>query len=548
MPGTSRSPLKPVLSGKLRRTPRPEPLPQRSLRSTHKSTPLQPEQSLRRTPKLASSRSQRSSNLTPALLQPKTARALRSLNTKQQNGSASQPTRSDGLENVTKKRKLSVTSSGLDIQRSSSNLPGKPSLVLTELKSPEAILGVEADVADSVLQLDQENDPADIQHVADATVQHELPKKRRKKRKSIGQNSKTRTRKAHLDLPSQQDHGNHSTDSQQVAGVVTQHEPSQKKRKKRKSIGQNSKKQARKAQLSPTSQQEIDVLDVQPSLTSEKAGESHRVPSVLEDADLADPLKAISRKLKGKRGKSIGRLPISPQKLNLGNSSAPANHTNPSVDIIEDVSFSLRPTTERIERTLGNQFVSTDDKGEEKESGDEALKDRGKKVDLESVNNGTQPRSQPRKSDLASEKEGRGVSAQREAPSRAKIKRTKRTFTPASSARVQKQSRKHQLPKNTGNSIPITVYRLSKKSAFVEDDLVGPNPLPRKVGVNAVDVLGQICREMVAKALGTVDDFIDKGQNSSSQAEQKRVRKAIEMFGDELDSQVFQMVCLYALA
>ena len=283
-------------------------------------------------------------------------------------------------------------------------------------------------------------------------------------------------------------------------------------------------------------------------MTSEKAGESHRAPSVLEHADLADPLIAISRKLKRKRGKSIGRLPISPQKLNLGNSSTPANDTNPSQDNIEDVSISLRPTTERIERTQGNQFVSTDDKGEEKESGDEALKDRGKKVDTESVNNGTQPRSQPRKSDLASEKEGRGVSAQREAPSRAEIRRTKRTFTPASSAKVQKQYRRHQLPKIAGNSIPITVYRLSKKSAFVEDDLVGPNPLPRKVGVNAVDVLGQICREMVAKALGTVDDSIDKGQNSSSQAEQKRVRKAIEMFGDELDSQVFQMVCLYALA
>ena len=401
------------------------------------------------------------------------------------------------MDNVTKKRKLNVKSSDLDIQRSPSNLPEKSSLVLTEFKSPEAIVAMGVEVADSVLQLDQDNHSADSQHVADAIAPHEPPKK---------------------------------------------------KRKKRKSIGQNSKKRARKAQLHPASQQELDVLDVQPSLSSDKARESHRVPSVSEDANLANPLKAISRKAKRKRGKSIGRLPISHQKSTLGNSLKPENHINPSVDSIEDVSISLRPTTERIERTLGNQFAGIDEKGEEMESGDEASKNQGTKVNLESPNNRTRPRSRPRKSDLASKKEGKEVSIQREAPSRAKSTRTKRTVAPASSAKVQKQARKRQVPSRTENSIPITVYRLSKDLAFDEDDSVSPNLLTRKAGVNAMDVLGQICREMVAKALGTVDEAIEKGQTFSSQAEQKRVKKAIEMFGDELDSQVFQMVCLYPLA
>ena len=102
-------------------------------------------------------------------------------------------------------------------------------------------------------------------------------------------------------------------------------------------------------------------------------------------------------------------------------------------------------------------------------------------------------------------------------------------------------------PRAHNESVPITVHRLSRLRALVfedddEDILAGPAPFPKKSGVNAIDVLGQVCREMIAKSMDTLQRGAQNEGHEGEKSEWKRKRKVVEMFGNELDARLFQMV------
>lgn len=170
---------------------------------------------------------------------------------------------------------------------------------------------------------------------------------------------------------------------------------------------------------------------------------------------------------------------------------------------------------------------------------------------LETINDSpkSRPRGRPRKSDAPLDviEETQPIRA-----SQAPTKKTnnKPRHSRASSDTNESASRK---PLAHADSIPITVHRLSHLRALVfEDDdqdiLAGPAPFPKKSGVNAIDVLSQICREMIAKSVDTLQRGAQNEGHEGRKAEWKRKRKAVEMFGNELDGRLFQMVhpfCFY---
>jgi hypothetical protein len=97
-------------------------------------------------------------------------------------------------------------------------------------------------------------------------------------------------------------------------------------------------------------------------------------------------------------------------------------------------------------------------------------------------------------------------------------------------------------PKQSG--FPITTHRLSNISALPtiteeneqasdDDDLQGYFGASR-IAPNAVDVLAQICRETVASALAST-------RASTNGSELKRRTEALESFGKEMDSRLFDM-------
>jgi len=102
-------------------------------------------------------------------------------------------------------------------------------------------------------------------------------------------------------------------------------------------------------------------------------------------------------------------------------------------------------------------------------------------------------------------------------------------------------------PRTSREAVPITVHRLSRLQAlqFGDDDqsiLYGPPPFPKRNGVNAVDVLGQACREIIARIMEKVDAAAETGQSEATKGEWKIKRKAARTFGTELESRLFDMV------
>ena len=145
------------------------------------------------------------------------------------------------------------------------------------------------------------------------------------------------------------------------------------------------------------------------------------------------------------------------------------------------------------------------------------------------------PRGRPSTSDgLATSVTPRPKPRARSVPARG------RSMSPGANSQSKK--------KNKSGSIPVLVHRLSGAQGFNfieddEDDLAGPAPLMKKAGVNAVDVLSQICREIVAKSLETLNLNAQKEQGSK-RAEWKRKRKVVELFNENLQATLLKMVRL----
>ncbi|MCJ1430112.1 hypothetical protein MMC29_008027 [Sticta canariensis] len=96
------------------------------------------------------------------------------------------------------------------------------------------------------------------------------------------------------------------------------------------------------------------------------------------------------------------------------------------------------------------------------------------------------------------------------------------------------------------NSMPITVYRMSTNDALDSendrsDSLINPSALPKNNAVNVVDVLAQICRELVSKSTDSFGEAAKNERNQSKKATLERKRNTIETYGEELDNRLFQL-------
>lgn len=148
-----------------------------------------------------------------------------------------------------------------------------------------------------------------------------------------------------------------------------------------------------------------------------------------------------------------------------------------------------------------------------------------------------------------------------EQPENAHVERTE--TTKGSEAQHKRKRRKHALSRNDeGNAgsrdtqkrtIPVTVHRLSNVAAletaqFEDLDIPGHEDLAsqkqsqkylNRSGINAADVLSQICSESLDKTISTLQNNIEQEQNASRRNEWKRKCKVVEEFKSELENSLF---------
>lgn len=118
---------------------------------------------------------------------------------------------------------------------------------------------------------------------------------------------------------------------------------------------------------------------------------------------------------------------------------------------------------------------------------------------------------------------------------------TKPTKAPASRKPIAKlASTKARAPLK--NSIPITIYTPpSPTSSDAEDDpLTTSQPHPTTNTINAVDVLSQLCSELLSKSSSTLAEQIHSS-DASNQSGLKRTKQTTDRYAEELASRLLQL-------
>lgn len=96
-------------------------------------------------------------------------------------------------------------------------------------------------------------------------------------------------------------------------------------------------------------------------------------------------------------------------------------------------------------------------------------------------------------------------------------------------------------------TFPITVQRFTKKIRHGNDsdnepDILGGDAIPfaGRAGVNAVDVLAQICEELVSSFLSNLHEQARNAADAAARREVKTMMRTLELFGEELKTRLLE--------
>ena len=123
---------------------------------------------------------------------------------------------------------------------------------------------------------------------------------------------------------------------------------------------------------------------------------------------------------------------------------------------------------------------------------------------------------------------------------KAKEKTRQNKTTKVSEKRVRKEPK---YTKRSAETVPITVQRTSRQVPIdSEDDMaLDIAPYPKKRGVNAIDVLGQVCTEIIDNNLDGLEDEAERTTHKPTRKALKRKCKIVQVFKDDLEGTLAQM-------
>ena len=312
-----------------------------------------------------------------------------------------------------------------------------------------------------------------------------------------------------------------------------------KKRKKRRSIGQNSRKRIKTIIPDATTV----VLSVLPLATSTVTEESEeRARTLSPDRDHIEhgldvvPQIGLTTKRKRKKRKSITK----PPRLKRQRHDIPSSTIQNFENATGKESSAMAP----VRRKADGDLVLVQEFDDESELVSSANQEKQTVKELQSAISSSfqsRKRGRPKKSDVSRPSLSSKAATK---PSTSHSKSSKRAVHLVFSSSTEHRNK--ILPRARPDSIPITVHRLTHfpvgSPSSVEDDVLsGPPTFPNKSSVNAIDVLSQICREVVGKTVRSLQLAEAKERGEQQRIEQHK-REVIELYGFELDARLYQMV------
>lgn len=553
-------PLEPRKSGRSRKTPQPELLPQRSTRRTPAPEELLQQRSTRRTP-APELPPQRSSRRTPAT------------GARKKRGRATQ----DAIQERGETADAVGPIAGQDDGESNATKRGRLNQAAKSSKGAKTTEGAkESDV--------QVKDPQTLE--PEQGVSPSGPVKKRKKRKSIGQQSmKTKSNKAQTSpkavlkpqqkrvpkpkavLPIELSHEELRVEAQvnglpfggqkhPTAPEVTEsrdfaaeaadlgpeddrEEVNPKSRKrKRVSIGQQSKKRPKPAPAKlPKDIVPEGGIAVAEHMTDASQSQDENAEDVADTANDAIEEQGTAlenaeprnrQKPKRKKRKSIGQQRPKTKSTESASVGSPANKKVPKGKL------SGLSKTERAASAFNSSAAG----------GREPI-DEDAQIEVESISEAAEApavlpkfpkqRGRPKKDDRPSARK----------PAKAVKSQQRRQQVPGLAPKPSKaaSSRVRGPPQN---SIPITIYGPpspassdAKLSDVENDPLSSAHALATAKTINPVDVLSQICREMIHKSGNSLTEKAH--EDPARRGEFKRKKRTVEMYGEELNARLLQL-------
>ena len=249
-------------------------------------------------------------------------------------------------------------------------------------------------------------------------------------------------------------------------------------------------------------------------------------------------------KAKRRTRKSIGKIPKRRKQLEVTVEEA----ENPEEGLEEDP-----PEVQSNAPAVPPRATSRPNKALATVQEEDLEEDDGQRTDTEDAERGKNPKAAKKPSKQHSRPSGSRVTAPRPAQGRSTI-REKKSSGRQQESRVSDEAIAEESQITSGSrrskeSVPIIVQRLSRLQALDygdegQDILYGPPAFPKRNGVNAVDVLGQVCREIVARAVEAIDMASETGRGATK-GERKRKKEATKAFGGELEGRLLDMVSTF---
>jgi len=165
-------------------------------------------------------------------------------------------------------------------------------------------------------------------------------------------------------------------------------------------------------------------------------------------------------------------------------------------------------------------------------------KNRGKRI-LRNIPEESPDLDSPEVTRVPVAKKQKGNSRPRSSPAKQRHPKQQSAKTKPETSKKSKQ--------RLGSPIPVTVHRLSRAPMYDEDELHADIlnaeiPRTKRGGVNAIDVLSQVCQEIIGAGLDTLEDGFKRCEDQVLRREYKTKLRAVEAFGDELQTRLLEHV------
>lgn len=98
-----------------------------------------------------------------------------------------------------------------------------------------------------------------------------------------------------------------------------------------------------------------------------------------------------------------------------------------------------------------------------------------------------------------------------------------------------------------GSPIPVTVYRLTSKPDYDDDESDYEIPVDKRADMNSMDVFNDLCQEIVSTSLDFIEEGGSNADDPASRREYRTKHRAVKAFGEELDSRLLSHVRLIPL-